>query len=130
MVVYKIKGSAFPGQRVKVRFTRMDHTIDIFNRVLPILILIGLGHWIRRSNFLSESTMEDLKKIAVNMALPAVLFLSFLYIELKLKYFVIFVVLFGLCVGLFQLAWMKSDTWLLSTWDTRFSFGSCFWRCC
>jgi predicted permease len=81
----------------------MDQTIDIFNRVLPILILIGLGYWIRRSNFLSESTMEEFKKVAVNIALPAVLFLSFLYIELKLTYFVLFVVLFGLCISLFQL---------------------------
>lgn len=78
-----------------------DQTTLIINRVLPILILIGLGAWIRRRAFLAESTIDDLRKIVVNFALPSVLFISFLHIELQLKYFVIFVVLYALCVALF-----------------------------
>ncbi|MBN1202435.1 MAG: AEC family transporter [Anaerolineae bacterium] len=78
----------------------MDHTTLIINRVLPILILISLGYWIRRSRFLSESTVDDLRKIVVNIALPSVLFISFLNIELKTKYIVIFITAFVLCVGL------------------------------
>jgi len=81
----------------------MDHTSEIINRVLPILFLIFLGHWIHRRNFLAESTIEDLRKIAVNLALPAVLFMSFLQIELKSAYFVIFGLIFVLCVSLFWL---------------------------
>jgi hypothetical protein len=81
----------------------MDQTTEIINRVLPILFLIFLGHWIRRRNFLAESAVEDLRKIMVNLALPAVLFISFLRIELKSAYFVIFMVLFGLCLSLFWL---------------------------
>ena len=81
----------------------MDPTTDIINRVLPILFLIGLGYWIRRSRFLAESTIDDLRKIAVNLALPAVLFTSFLYIELKSTYIVIFVMIFGLCILLYGL---------------------------
>jgi len=76
---------------------------QMINRVLPILILIALGHWIRRRNFLAETTVEDLKKIAVNLALPAVLFTSFLQIELKSAYLVIFGVVFALCLALFWL---------------------------
>jgi hypothetical protein len=76
---------------------------QILNRVLPVLLLIALGHWIRRRNFLAEGTVEDLRKIAVNLALPAVLFTSFLQIELKSAYLVIFAVVFGLCLGLFRL---------------------------
>lgn len=81
----------------------MDPTTDIINRVLPILFLIGLGYWIRRSQFLTESTVDDLRKIAVNIALPAVLFSSFLQIELKATYLVTFGVIFVLCVLLYAL---------------------------
>ncbi len=79
----------------------MDQTTLIINRVLPILFLIGLGYWIRRTRFLAESTIEDLRKVVVNLALPAVLFISFLQIALELKYAVIFVVLYVLCAALF-----------------------------
>lgn len=78
----------------------MDQTTDIINRVLPILLLIGLGYWIRRSRFLPESTIADLRKIAANLALPSVLFISFLHTELKTKYIAIFVTVFLVCVGL------------------------------
>lgn len=88
----------------------MDQTTQIINRVLPILFLIFLGHWIRRTHFLAESTIEDLRKIVVNLALPAVLFVSFLQIELKPAYFVVFALLFLLCLGLFGLGqWLRQQ---------------------
>ncbi len=79
----------------------MDHSTLIINRVLPILFLIGLGWWIRQRRFLAESTIDDLRKLVVNVALPSVLFISFLNIDLQLNYFVLFVTLYALCVGLF-----------------------------
>jgi predicted permease len=79
----------------------MDQTTDIINRVLPILFLIGLGSWIRQRHFLADSTIDDLRKIIVNLALPSVLFISFLNMELKAKYIVIFVTLFVLCIILY-----------------------------
>lgn len=86
----------------------MDTTTQIINRVLPILILIGLGAWTRSSRFLSEDTVEDLKKIAVNLALPAVLFVSFLRVELQPAHLVLFVIIFGLCVALYGLgSWLR-----------------------
>lgn len=75
----------------------MDQTTDIINRVLPILFMIVLGVWIRRRQFLAPQTMADLRKLVVNIALPAVLFISFLNMELKTSYLVLFVVIFGLC---------------------------------
>ncbi len=81
----------------------MEQTIQIINRVLPILLLLSLGFWIRHNNFLIDKTIDELRKIVVNIALPAVLFISFLNIELKNAYFVIFVVLFLLCIVLFFL---------------------------
>lgn len=81
----------------------MEQTIQILNQVLPILFLISLGYWTRRKNFLVETTIEELRKIVVNFALPAVLFISFLNVELKSSYFVIFGFTFLLCVLLFLL---------------------------
>jgi predicted permease len=81
----------------------MEQTIQIINQVLPILLLITLGFWIRHKQFLVEATINELRKIVVNIALPAVLFISFLNIELKGAYLVIFIVLFTLCIVLFFL---------------------------
>lgn len=81
----------------------MDQTTLIINRVLPILFLIGLGYWIRTRQFLSDATIADLRKLVVNITLPAVLFISFLNIELELKYLVLFIVLYVLCLGMFAL---------------------------
>jgi predicted permease len=81
----------------------MDQTIQIINRVLPILILIALGAWIRRKQFLAEATIDELRKVVVNIALPAVIFISFLEIELKSSYFVIFGFTFILCILLYLL---------------------------
>ncbi len=47
----------------------------------PILLLIALGFWLRRASFISESAVGDLRTLVVNLALPAVLFTSFLEIE-------------------------------------------------
>ena len=81
----------------------MDQATLILHRVLPIFILIGLGHFIRRRQFLAESTVDDLRRIAVNLALPAVLFLSFLQMELQAAYLIIVGLVFLLCVALFGL---------------------------
>jgi len=70
---------------------------------LPILILISLGVLIRQKSFLNDKTVDGLRKIVVNIALPAVLFTSFLNIELKREYGIVFLVTFTLCVFLYIL---------------------------
>jgi len=76
---------------------------EIISQVLPILFLLMIGYSIQKRRFLSENTIADLKKIIVNLALPAVLFTSFLSLELKLAYLAVFVMIFFLCVALFAL---------------------------
>jgi predicted permease len=80
-----------------------SQTIEIINRVLPILLLLFLGHWTRHSGFLNDELVDGLRKIVVNIALPAVVFVSFLTIELESSFLVLAVIIFGLCVGLFIL---------------------------
>ncbi len=81
----------------------MDDTTLILNRVLPILLLIALGHWTRRSGFLTESAVENLRKLVVTLALPSVLFISFLEMKLQTKYLLVFALIFALNVTLFAL---------------------------
>jgi predicted permease len=81
----------------------MEQTTRILNQVLPILFLISLGYWVRRKNFLTESAVGELRKIVVNLALPSVIFISFLNVELQSSYFIIFAVTFSLCILLFLL---------------------------
>ncbi len=81
----------------------MEHASLILNQTLPILLLILLGAWMRRTRFLSEETFEELKKLVVGAALPAALFLSFLEIRLEASYLAIFVLIPVLCVGLYLL---------------------------
>lgn len=78
--------------------------LDILSKLLPILILIAMGYVLRRTRFVSEQAMEGIKKIAVNLALPIVIFLSLLeldfesaYIVLALSVFLVSILL--LCVG-------------------------------
>ena len=88
----------------------MEQTIQIINRVLPILLLLTLGYWIRSKAFLLPSTIEDLRKFVVNISLPAVLFISFLDIELKSTYVAIFGFTFLLSVFLLLLGkWIKAQ---------------------
>ena len=79
----------------------MEQTVEIINRILPILLLLLLGYGIRRKDFLASQTIEDLRKFVVNVTLPAVLFISFLEIELQTAYLFIFGFTFFLCILLF-----------------------------
>lgn len=81
----------------------MESTVRILNQALPILLLIALGYWTRHRKFLAETTIEELRKIVVNLALPAVLFVSFLNIELKISYLALFGIIFLLCILMFLL---------------------------
>lgn len=78
----------------------MGQPAQIVNQVLPIFFLIFLGNRLRVHSFLQEETVEELKKIVVNIALPAVLFISFTRIELAPSYFTLSLLIFTICVFL------------------------------
>jgi len=72
--------------------------LQIFRQIIPILLILFLGHLLRAKNFLSEKTIEEGKKLVVNITLPCLLFISFLNIEIKFSYTAIFVLIFSLCL--------------------------------
>lgn len=75
----------------------------LLERLLPILILILIGMAIRKTKLLSEETIGGLKKIIVNITLPAVLFHSFSTMDLEVSYLLLFVLIFLFCCALYLL---------------------------
>ncbi|MCB0054260.1 MAG: hypothetical protein KDE24_32475, partial [Caldilinea sp.] len=57
--------------------------LEAFSKVLPVLLLFGLGAFFRRSGFVQPSTIQELKKLIVNVTLPAVLVLAFAAVTLE-----------------------------------------------
>lgn len=69
-------------------------------KVLPIILIIGLGNFIRVRNLLSSQTIDELKWLVVNAALPAVLFIAFLDMELEAAFIGLFAFVFFSCAAL------------------------------
>ncbi|TVQ40093.1 MAG: hypothetical protein EA384_04075 [Spirochaetaceae bacterium] len=79
----------------------MDHTVSaVLVRVTPIILLMGAGIVVRRVRLIGEKSVEDLKKLVVNLALPAVLFRAFLDMDLDWSHGWIFVTVLAICVAL------------------------------
>jgi hypothetical protein len=68
---------------------------------VPILFLFGLGAWIRPQPVFGGATVDDLKKIAVYLDLPACCSPPILKVELQPRLLVTIVLVFGLCVALY-----------------------------
>ena len=62
--------------------------------VIPILLLIAFGFLIQRKQWLQTSTVDEIKKGVTNVALPAVLFQTFINMDLKKEYFWVMVMSF------------------------------------
>ncbi len=69
------------------------------SKVLPIFLLILLGMLLRRRQFVGGETVQDLKKLVVNVTLPAVLFTAFSQVTLELQYLVVVVFMFTTCLA-------------------------------
>jgi len=72
--------------------------IDALGRVLPVLLLFGLGALLRHRAFLGESTIADLRRFVLAITLPSALFLTFLRVDLELRYLPIVATVFTACV--------------------------------
>lgn len=72
--------------------------VDALANVLPIIFLLALGTLLRRSNFIRPGTVEEIKKLIVNLTLPAVLFMAFSGVNLELRYLAVSASVFVLCL--------------------------------
>jgi predicted permease len=56
---------------------------ELISRIIPIILLISLGVFIRRKRLLREESINDIKRFLLDFTLPAVLFISFINIKLE-----------------------------------------------
>jgi hypothetical protein len=86
----------------------IDVAIDAFSRVLPVLLLVGLGALFRRSGFLSAGAVDGLRKLVLNVTLPAALFLAFLGTEMEAQYAIIVISVFAACLVVLAIGpWLR-----------------------
>ncbi len=76
----------------------MTQIYEVIIKALPVILLILLGIFLRRTQLIKKNTVDDLKKIVVNIALPSTLFLTFAGTTLQSNYLWIFVSVFAVCV--------------------------------
>lgn len=74
---------------------------EIIAKVIPILLLIGLGFYLQQKNIVKEEVIDAVKNGVVNIALPSVLFLTFRDMTLKKEYFLITIFIFILLLTLY-----------------------------
>ncbi len=67
---------------------------EAMTKVIPILLLMGLGIFLQVRQLVDKNTMTMLKKGIINMALPAVLFMAFLNMDLSKEYLMISLIIF------------------------------------
>jgi len=65
--------------------------------------LLAIGKLFQVTNVFSHETIADIKKLVVNLALPAVLFLSFLFVDLQVELFLFFPIMLVYCILLYLL---------------------------
>ena len=51
----------------------MENLIAILQTALPVFLALGLGMLCRKTGFLSREAIDALKKVVINLTLPAVL---------------------------------------------------------
>lgn len=71
--------------------------LTAFSKVLPIFLLILLGVLLRRIRLVRPEAVEDIKRLVVNVTLPAALFLAFSQVTIELHYLLIVVTVFVAC---------------------------------
>jgi malate permease and related proteins len=72
--------------------------IDALSKVLPVILLLLLGFILNRRQFLQPGTVQEIKKLVINITLPALLFLAFAQASFQANYLIIVGLVFGACV--------------------------------
>ncbi|WP_432406210.1 AEC family transporter [Wukongibacter sp. M2B1] len=75
---------------------------EIFSKVIPIILLISLGYLIQVKGIMKQSTIDEIKRVVINISLPAILFMTFLEMELRKEYILVIITTF-IMLGVFCL---------------------------
>jgi len=79
--------------------------LQAFSKVLPILLILILGAIFNRRRFLRPETVQDLKKLVINVTLPVLLFLAFSQVDLEPQYLLIVGLVFLACLLALLVGW-------------------------
>ena len=79
----------------------MDEVILIILKVLPIILILLLGVWMKKKAFINAEIVRGMKKITLSISLPCILFLTFFKAEIKPEFLLLSVVIFIACSLLF-----------------------------
>lgn len=75
----------------------MEQAISILETALPVFLALGLGMLCRRTGFLSREAVDALKKVVINLTLPAVLVGAFATARYSASTIVLPVLVYLLC---------------------------------
>ncbi|MDF2655991.1 MAG: hypothetical protein K0R19_2465 [Bacillota bacterium] len=78
----------------------------LFEKLLPVLIMVLIGLVMRKKSLVTASAINELKQIIVNVALPCILFLSFGNTILDSRYIVVVIMVFVLCGALYLMGFV------------------------
>ena len=76
----------------------MNTIVLLLQKVLPVFLVLFLGMLCRRKNLLTREGINALKKVAVDIALPAVMFSAFATAEYSVQSICVPLTIFSLCL--------------------------------
>lgn len=79
----------------------MNEVILIILKILPIILILLLGVWMKKIGFINAEIVGGMKKITLGISLPCILFLTFFRAEIEPKFLILSAVVFIVCILLF-----------------------------
>ncbi len=76
----------------------MENASQVLINLLPVIALFALGYLLRRVHFFEAGAVAALKKMVVNLALPALLFRAFSSLTLQPQLLVVVAAVFSICI--------------------------------
>lgn len=76
-------------------------TLEIFLKIIPIIIAISLGYFLYKVKVLQDDMVAAFKKLVVNVTLPIALFSAFIKIRFRVEYLLVILSIFLACFLLF-----------------------------
>jgi len=102
--------------------------LQIISKIFPIIVLFTIGIFIRKNNYLSILGMKEIKKLVVNISLPAVLFKAFFIMKFDIKFLKLSLITTCLLVFMYFLGFLIYKLKFISSnmspfFSSGFAFG-------
>jgi len=65
----------------------------MISNMIVVMALLAIGNAMNQKAFMNEETATGIRKLIINLTLPAVLFISFINMELSNQYFLLFFII-------------------------------------